>query len=258
MTIENQQQVAHEHPTGQLAIAKRAAPAHAVVAPAHAVVAPADAVVAPADAVVAPAHVVVAPAHAVVAPAHAVVAPAHAVVAPADAVVAPEVARAVVVKLEAPSADPYQQLRRIPFDENQYTKLCDHFLTPKQSIHSTRESVTRSGAIRSTPRFTEGRMLIDNLSNKQLTQKLLNLRDQGDQVELLWSLRCLERYHSGVGRHLPPQLRPDSDFDTDVHCVVDLTNDELDPIEVEKCVLDCLVTKVVKAEPGQVQRVKAE
>ena len=163
------------------------------------------------------------------------------------------------VAIPPAAIDPYQELRQQPFDAQEYSDLCGHFLQPRTTTHSVRESQTRGGTIRSTPRQSANFRLIDNLRNPTLTQRLLELWEAGGegQEDLLWALRCLRLYCSGVRQPLPPQLqreagrgRESDDGEVQALIVIDGDDDMDDVIDVGTYLVECLITKVVKPDPA--------
>ena len=126
-----------------------------------------------------------------------------------------------------------------------------------RATHSVRESQTRRGTIRSTPRQSANFCLIHNLRNPTLTKRLLELWEAGSkgQEELLWALRCLRLHYSGVRQPLPPQLRREAGCESDGGevqelIVIDGDDDMDDVIDVETYLVECLITKVVKPDPS--------
>ena len=101
--------------------------------------------------------------------------------------------------------------------------------------------------------------LIHNLRNPTLTQRLLELWEAGGegQEDLLWALRCLRLYYSGVRQPLPPQLqreagrgRESDGGEVQALIVIDGDDDIDDVIDVETYLVECLITKVVKPDPA--------
>ena len=164
----------------------------------------------------------------------------------------------VAIKQERDGGWPaaFQALRELPFDEVEYERLRSLFFTEYEVCAGSRESRTRSGSLRVTPRITRTTVRIAEWPPR-LQQTVEELHGAGHFHLALKHLRCLEKHMQMVGEPTPRILRDNTHAagDGDVEEVIDLeaeSNNEpawVDVEELEDMVLTTSPVQPVKTEP---------
>ena len=102
----------------------------------------------------------------------------------------------------------FQQLRRLPFSEEQFGRLHGWFFTESDVVAGSRESRTRRGTLRVTPRVV--RTAVRIAAWPRLHARLVELLAAGARQPALQHLRCLECYLQRIRHPAQPRILRDA------------------------------------------------
>ena len=139
----------------------------------------------------------------------------------------------------------YFHMFNMPFSHHQYDELSEYYFAEHTQAQLVDPWTTRSGAVRQSERQVKPWTMISR-APQGVQGELAKLVDAGEHekaLKVMRALRYFEKYPRAFGGPAPPWHS----------CLVEsgeIIDVSMDVIDVEAVILEVVLTKVVKAEPG--------